>query len=300
MSDELEKIQIDWKSMFENMNMGFAVHRIYWDENGNANDIEYLDVNPSFEKITHLKKENIVGKRTREIMPNLEKVMYEHYGKVVKTGEPVSFEEYVEGLGVYFKIYAFKTGENEFGSIFEDITEARLEKEERVKETTLLNTLIDSMTDYVFYKNSEGAYLLCNEAFARDFVGKSKEEIVDKTDNEIFGPEDEEKVKFILEKDKEVFETGTIVRAEWVTKLASGNTVILETVKTPFKDKTGKVLGLVGVSRDITDRKKLERSTLDQLKQLEIMNRILVDRELKMISLKKEIHKLDETKTNTQ
>ena len=122
MPDQLAQVAIDWRSMFENMNIGFSVQRMYWDEAGNPADIEYLDLNPTFEKITGLKRDQTIGHRTGELIPNLEREIYEHYGKVIKTGYPETFEQFVAGLGVYFKVYAFKTGENEFGTVFEDIT----------------------------------------------------------------------------------------------------------------------------------------------------------------------------------
>ena len=156
----------------------------------------------------------------------------------------------------------------------------------------MLDALIDSMSDFVFYKNKDGVYLICNEAFARDFVGLPKDQIVGRNDLEVFGSSDQEKLNFILARDREVFEKNVEIKVNWETKLSSGRVVSLETVKTPFRDKTGLLVGLVGVSRDVTDRIKTERDITEQMRQLEVMNRLMVDRELKMIELKKELEKV--------
>lgn len=299
MPQGLLSVSIDWKSLFENMTMGFSVQRLIWDENGNPVDIEYMDVNPTFEKITGISRDKAVGQRTSVLIPNLERIILEHYGKVVKTGEPTTFEQYVEGLKVYFRVYAFKTGENEFGTVFEDITKQKEITDAHSKELALINTLIDSMEDYVFYKDVNGAYVVFNEAFAKGFVGLSKNEIIGKTDTQLFSEKNPTMLKVILEKDHEVFETGVIIRNEWTTKLVKGDEVTLDTLKTPLKNEKGEIVGIVGVSRDITEKKKIESSLAKRMKELEFLNRLMVDRELKMIELKKKIEALSISKAGS-
>lgn len=284
---------IDYRGLFDKMTIGIAVHEVVQDANGKAVDVKYLDVNSSYEKILGLKKEEVVGFGARQLFPGLDQKWVDRYEKVVTTGEPVMFEDYLEQKNVYLKVYAFKSAENQFTSVFEDISESKIDQNVQEKERLLLTTLIDSMVDYVFYKNVDGSYLICNDAFARDFVGKSKAEILGRTDSELYGPEDKERLEFILSKDKEVFEKGVEVRVDWETKLANGKRATLETVKTPFKDANGKLLGLVGVSRDITERKNFEQSLNEKMHDLETINKLMVDRELKMVDLKKKIANLE-------
>ena len=145
MSTQLESVAIDWKGLFEKMDIGVAIHRIYWDETGKPVDIEYLDVNPAFETITGRKKTDVVGKRTSVLYPNLESVFYENYGKVVKTGQPMEFEQYAKDLDIHFRVYSFKTGDNEFCSVFQDITKHKkyeLELDKKISELEFLNKLM--------------------------------------------------------------------------------------------------------------------------------------------------------------
>ncbi len=162
------------------------------------------------------------------------------------------------------------------------------------KEIALLETLINSMPDLLFGKDIQGRYLVCNDAFARLFVGLPKAKIIGKTDRELFSGKNKTRLEFILEKDNEVIKFGKDIKVEWKTKLANGKEVILETIKTQFKDEKGKLLGLVGVSRDITLRKKEEEEFAERMRQSELLNKVMVDREIKMAELKKEIVDLKE------
>ena len=76
---------------------GFALHKIVLDKEGNPCDYEYIDVNPAFEEFTGMKKEDVIGKRYREIVPNshLEQTDWvKIYGEVAMTGKPVQITEH--------------------------------------------------------------------------------------------------------------------------------------------------------------------------------------------------------------
>jgi PAS domain S-box-containing protein len=169
---------------------------------------------------------------------------------------------------------------------------------EKVKEIALYETLINSMSDFIFGKDIKGRYQVCNDAFAELFVGKPKSEIIGKTDRELFGKNEESKLNFILEKDKKVFDQGEDVKVEWEAKLSNGKNAKLETIKTQFKDGSGKLIGLVGVTRDITERTIIEDELKEKVRSSEILNRVMVDREIKMIELKKELAGLKGRKVN--
>ena len=84
-----------FRSLVNQMQSGLALHEIILDENGTPVDYRFLEVNPAFERLTGLKKENILGKTVIEVLPQTEKSWIERYGRVALTGESVEFEEYV-------------------------------------------------------------------------------------------------------------------------------------------------------------------------------------------------------------
>ena len=94
--------------LFENMMEGFAVHEIIVNRAGVPVDYRFLDVNPSFERITGLKAADIIGNTVRKVLPGIEPAWIEKYGKVALQGVPLVFEEYNLDLGKHFEVHAYR------------------------------------------------------------------------------------------------------------------------------------------------------------------------------------------------
>ncbi|HEY6973842.1 MAG TPA: PAS domain S-box protein, partial [Nitrospiraceae bacterium] len=130
----------------------------------------------------------------------------------------------------------------------------RQESERALKRhESLLRAVIDTATDAIFMKDTKGRYQLINAAGART-IGKPVEEIVGKTDLELFPPET---AKQLMENDQRVLLGGSQHHFEAVIPF-QGEARTFSSIKTPHRDPQGNVIGLVGVSRDITDQKLLE------------------------------------------
>jgi hypothetical protein len=115
----------------------------------------------------------------------------------------------------------------------------------------VLKSVVNSSTDLIFYKdymNKDGKYIGCNDSFG-EFVGKTKEEIIGQDDIELFG---KEVGNFFRGKDKQVIDSKvTTYNEEWVT-YPDGTKVLLGTKKSLLRDHKGNIIGLVGISRNIT------------------------------------------------
>jgi len=122
----------------------------------------------------------------------------------------------------------------------------------------LLVSLLNSMKDLIFYKDSEGVYLGCNEAF-EEYVGRRSDQIVGLTDYDLV---DKETAEFFRKNDMEMMKQNSQHRNEELVYYPDGSQIWLETLKSPFYDSKGKLIGLIGVSRDITERKKQEEEIL--------------------------------------
>jgi PAS domain S-box-containing protein len=124
---------------------------------------------------------------------------------------------------------------------------------------SLLNSLLDSITDIVFFKDMNGVYLGCNPAFTA-FVGRPKEAIVGKTDYELF---DRAAADFFRTCDQQALERRQALRnEEWIT-YPDGRRRLIETLKTPYWGPDGSLIGVVGISRDITETKTAEEALRD-------------------------------------
>lgn len=132
--------------------------------------------------------------------------------------------------------------------------------ESREREVgNLLRALADSTTDAIFAKDLQGRYQFVNRAAVR-FMGKSAEEILGRDDRAVF---DADGARIISVGDQKVIATGqTLTLEESLT--ASEVTRTYLSTKTPHRDGNGRVMGVIGIARDITDRKQAENAVLEQ------------------------------------
>ncbi|MCW9014286.1 MAG: PAS domain S-box protein [Gammaproteobacteria bacterium] len=157
-----------------------------------------------------------------------------------------------------------------------DITQRKLsqqalleEKEKLLREQSLLRSLIDSVPDFIFYKDTDSVYIGCNKAF-ETFAGLSEEDIIGKTDLDLFPAEVGE---FFREMDKKMLHSKqSRENEEWVT-YPDGRRVLLTTLKTPFYTVDGKVLGLIGISRDITEQ-RLNEENMYRSQKMEALGKL--------------------------
>ncbi len=122
----------------------------------------------------------------------------------------------------------------------------------------LLESLINAIPDLIFYKDRNSVYVGCNSAF-EEFSGKSEIEIVGRTDFDLFDKEDAELFRSM---DTEMMKQGKPRKNEEVLKFPDDSRFVFETLKTPYYDSNGNILGLIGISRDITERRKKESKIL--------------------------------------
>jgi PAS domain S-box-containing protein len=140
-------------------------------------------------------------------------------------------------------------------AVVRDITERRRAEEELQRTANLLRAVADETTDAVFVKDRNGKYLLVNQAAAR-FSGKSVVEVLGKDDAELL---DSDVAQRLMERDRQVMKFGRVQTDEEVVT-AAGVTRIFQATKAPYRDEAGNVVGLVGISRDITERKRAEEA----------------------------------------
>jgi len=129
---EKRTVENQYQLLFDEMLDGLALHEIILDETGKPVDYRFLAVNPAFEIMTGLKKEDIIGKTVLEAMPDTEAYWIETYGKVALTGEPARFEHYSGSISKYFEVTSFRPAPLQFVCIFTDITAAKELAAERV------------------------------------------------------------------------------------------------------------------------------------------------------------------------
>jgi len=143
-----------------------------------------------------------------------------------------------------------------------DITERKRAEQERSRREWLLRSVIDASADYIFVKDRELRTVLCNKVFA-EAVGKKPEQLLGKTDIE--NGWDPELVKGNpakgirgYEGDDQAALRDETVRVEGERGNVRTGIRVFETIKGPLRDETGAIVAMMGVSRDITERKRAE------------------------------------------
>ncbi len=125
---QLKDSEAKYRSLFENMFHGFSLHEVIVDEAGIPVDYRYLDVNSEFCRTTGLSKEQWIGHRVLELLPDLEHTWVEKYGEIALHGGTLHFDNYVAALGKYFETVAFQSAPGQFAVLSSDITEKILQK----------------------------------------------------------------------------------------------------------------------------------------------------------------------------
>jgi PAS domain S-box-containing protein len=150
-----------------------------------------------------------------------------------------------------------------------DLTAQRATEDELWRTTSLLHALLATSPDPVFARDIEGRMLLASPATLRA-IGKPAEQVLGHTAAEWL--EDRAQAAIIMANDRSILETGQIRVVEETMTTPAGPRVFLGT-KMPLRDQRGRVVGLIGTSRDITDRKRIE----DALRQSEQRLRLALD-----------------------
>ena len=154
----------------------------------------------------------------------------------------------------------------EIVAVTHDISVQKQREAEIKRQSSLISALLDSAPYIIFFKDIDGVYLGCNPLFA-EFVGKSRDEIVGCTDYDLF---DKQVADLFRGYDKRVLESGrTRHNEEWVT-YPDGRKILLDTAKTPYMEQDGALVGILGISRDITAHKKAEQEIQNMNQMLQV------------------------------
>lgn len=143
-------------------------------------------------------------------------------------------------------------------AILRDITERKKAEYEIRKNRALLKSIIDSTPDAVYVKDLNGCYLLANSAVEK-IAGEKAGQLIGRDDTFIFPSHEAE---IIMSEDRKVAAAGKVLTYEETVTDISGERHIYLSTKGPLRDTNGNVTGIFGISRDITDHRKLEEQLL--------------------------------------
>ena len=115
-----------FKALFDNMQEGFLLHKVIYDDNGKAIDYLLIEANKGFTNHTGIDFNSIRNKKASEVYRINPPPFLDIYANVAKTGEPIKFEDFAPSLNKYYSISAFSPEPEFFATVFLDITEQKL------------------------------------------------------------------------------------------------------------------------------------------------------------------------------
>jgi PAS domain S-box-containing protein len=154
-----------------------------------------------------------------------------------------------------------------------DVTEQKRMAQELAYERDILQTLMDNIPDTIYFKDATSRFMRINKAQARALGAKDTADAIGKTDFDFFG---EEHAQNAYVDEQRIVKTGEplISKVEKITT-PDGRLWWVSATKVPIKDKDGRIIGTVGISRDVTEQKKIEEALREsEGKYRELINRM--------------------------
>lgn len=250
-------------TLFNNTGDGFVLVEPIFDEAGNSDDYRMLEANDAWEQQTGLRASDLVGKRIREALPNVEHVWPAAFAEVARMGTAKHFESYNAESARWYDLHVFPYRKGQVGVMFRDITE-RKQAEQLLREKESELQVIANATPVILNRLSRDLkYVYVNNACA-DMFGLPLAEIIGKPVVDIIGNEAFETIRPHIEKvlrgEKVLYE------AEIPYKGAGTRSMLVEYI--PEKDRNGEVVGWLATILDITQRKQAEEALRESERNL--------------------------------
>jgi PAS domain S-box-containing protein len=260
------------------------------------------DVNEATVKITGVPREKIIGTHFSNYFTeprNAEKAYQVALSKGSVKNYPLAIK-HISGK-ITEVLYNITVCKDESGNVLyvfavaRDISELK-QKEHKIRETNeLIDSVLENIPNMVFVKEvKELRYVLFNKA-GEALLGFTKQDVIGKNDYDLYP---KEQADFFAKSDRAAISKKELLNIPEESIFTKSGNRWLHTKKITISDENNNPVYLLGISEDITERKKLEREVADRekeevrLEELEKFRKLTVGRELKMIELKKEIEEM--------
>jgi PAS domain S-box-containing protein len=234
--------------------------------------------NPAAEQISKIPANKFVNHRLVDVMrSNRNQGLLTSYQKVVLEKKPMDIEvttpATTTSASMTFAIKAFPLSGQCVGAVFDDLTKQRAMERSLQETSQFLQTILENIPMIIFIKEARELRYVHTNRFLVEALGESVKSWIGKNDRELFP---REIADLFIAKDREVFEKRTLVdipQEEVPTE--DGKVLICHTRKVPLYDANGEPLYLIGLSEDITERKKAEDAQRRELVLLETQEKLM-------------------------
>ncbi len=245
-------------------------------------NLRYIAASDRYLQDYNVAEKNIVGKHHYDVFPETPQRWKDIHQRVLEGATERNDDDHFkrpDGSVTYnrWECRPWYTANGSIGGIItytEVTTERKLAEKALIQSRSHLRALVNSIPDLIWLKDQEGIYLSCNPMFEQ-FFGAKESEIAGKTDYDFV---DKDLADFFRANDRIAMKTGGPSKnEEELTFAANGYSGLFETIKTPMLDHEGKIIGVLGIARDITARKKSENEIAKQRRLFETMFNTITD-----------------------
>ncbi|MBE9163504.1 PAS domain-containing protein [Tychonema sp. LEGE 06208] len=226
----------------------------------------YTYVNATAEKLLARSRNDLLGRSIWEMFPAEKESnsrVYQEFHRVINEQVSVKFEEFSPSLQVYVEVSAYPAAGG-LTAYWSDITDRKRTEEELRQKNAILNVINESAPTPIFVKDREGRIIYANPP-ALEALGKTADEVIGWRDIDLY-PVVELAVT-VTENDRRIMESG---QTEVLEESHDGIRTFL-VMKAPYRNQAGEVIGLIGISSDITNRKRAEIERQEQTKLLQVI-----------------------------
>ncbi|MEG4505895.1 PAS domain-containing protein [Microcoleus sp. F6_B4] len=226
----------------------------------------YTYVNATAEKLLSRSRNDLLGRSIWELFPAegaSNSMVYQEFHRVVNEQVSVKFEEFSPSLQIYIEVSAYPAAEG-LTAYWSDISDRKRTEEELRQKNAILNLINESAPTPIFVKDREGRIIYANPA-TLDVLGKPAAEVIGRRDRDFYPIA--ELGATVTENDRRIMESG---ETEVVEESPDGIRTFVS-MKAPYRNEAGEVIGLIGISSDITNRKRAEVAREEQTKLLQVI-----------------------------
>ena len=266
----LRASEVRYRSLFESMTEGFGLHEVICDEEGKPCDYRFLDVNPAFERLTGLRREDVVGKTHNEVLPDDDPRWVREYGNVALTGQAIRFENYSPALKRHYEVVAYQTEPGRFAVIFTDISKRKQMELELKRANELLETITKGTEVIIAAVDSDLRYTYFNEAYKEEIRRLSGKDISVGTKMADLFADSPDQQKIAVEA------WSRVLRGESTSRqLDFGDPGryrrAYSSRQAPIRDAEGNVVGAGEVALDVTKQVQAEQALRDSEERYRVL-----------------------------
>ncbi len=248
----LQNNEQKYRSLFENMVEGAALHEIICDHSGKAIDYEIIEINKAYSSIMDKDMHLLIGKRGSELSNDGTVSYLPIYSAVADTGIPFLFESYFPFLNKHLSVSVYSPSKGKFVTTISDITDKKKSEEEIQLLADQNNTILRTINDVIIEIDADMKFCWGNRAsdefFDNNYIGKKIiDYVIDDDDIKL-----EEDIKELFDKKRET------LHFEISMKNRFGQTIHQLWWMKSIYNQNGGVLKVLGTARDITEQRNIE------------------------------------------